>query len=988
MPVTPARVSARGGDGAPGAPEAAGPGLEAVPPGDVHGALGSSPRGLSPDAAGERRERYGANELPRAARAGPGRQALAQLTDLFAVVLLLASAITFLAYWLSEPRDAGRLQLAVAILCVVALNAVIGFTQEYSAERTAESLQAMVPHTCRVLRDGRRQEVRARDLVPGDVVTLEAGDAVPADCRLVEAHELSVNNAALTGESDPVRRDSAATAVPGPLTDARNCLFMGTDVVAGAGKAVVFATGAATEFGRIYRLTASASRQRTPLQLQVAAMARRVAGTALAIGALLFAVRLPGGDDTVEAFVFALGVMVALVPEGLPATLSVSLAIGVRRMARRNALVKRLLAVEALGSTTVILTDKTGTLTQAEMTVTRVWADGALHPVSGVGYAPEGEVADPAPRVRELLRVAALCCDAKLVPPGGDGGRDAPGNGGGPGGHLGNWRVLGDTTEGALLVAAAKAGIDPHTEEAASPRVAEHPFDPGRKLMSTVHRAPGGGFLVHAKGAPQELLARCTHLDRADGARPLTEESRAAVVAVNDELAAQGLRVLAVAVRRAEGPGGDRDAAESGLTLLGLTGMLDPPRAEVSEAVDACRRAGIRIVMATGDHPLTAEAVARRVGIVRGREPLVVTGKRLDTLDDAALDEVMAGGPELLLCRVSPEHKTRAVTALRRRGEVVAVTGDGANDAPALKHADIGVAMGASGTDVAREAAVMVLLDDSFASIATAVRLGRSVYQNIRRFLVYVFSSNIGELGPIVAATFTGFPLVPISAVQILAIDLGSDVLPALALGAEPPEADVMDRPPRARRERLFSMAVMRRILFLGGIQALGVTAVFFWHIHASGIPFADFTEEHPVYREAVTLVQAGIVLSQFFVGLAVRTDRQSLLRAGLFSNPWLLGAGGIGIALMACISYVPVLQELFNTAPLAAADWAVLTGLGALPLAADELRKAWLRRRRPESGERAAPGGGRTDGGGPAGHEPADDGPGPARVPGGDEDR
>ncbi|MBQ0984789.1 cation-transporting P-type ATPase [Streptomyces sp. F63] len=918
-----------------------------MPPEEVYDALGSSPRGLSPAAAEDRRARYGANELPRAARASVWRQALAQLTDLFAVVLIIASAITFLAYWLSEPRDLGRLQLAVAILCVVALNAVIGFTQEYSAERTAESLQAMVPRTCGVLRDGRRQELPAQDLVPGDVVVLEAGDAVPADCRLVEAHELSVNNASLTGESDPVRRDGDPMAVPGPLTDARNCVFMGTDAVAGAGKAVVFATGAATEFGRIYRLTASATRQKTPLQLQVAAMARRVAGTALAVGAVLFAVRLPGGDDTVEAFVFALGVMVALVPEGLPATLSVSLAIGVRRMARRNALVKRLLAVEALGSTTVVLTDKTGTLTQAEMTVTRVWAGGTLHAVTGVGYAPDGEVADPVPAVRELLRVAALCCDAKLLPPGG-GGDGGDGDGRGRGGRDGNWRVLGDTTEGALLVAAAKAGIDPPAEEAACPRLAEHPFDPGRKLMSTVHRAPGGGFLVHVKGAPQELLARCTHIDRAGGARPLTEEARAGVVAANDELAAQGLRVLAVAVRRAEGPGEDRDTAESGLTLLGLTGMLDPPRTEVSEAVDACRRAGIRIVMATGDHPLTAEAVARRVGIVRGREPVVVTGRRLDTLDDAALDELMAGAPELLLCRVSPEHKTRAVTALRRRGEVVAVTGDGANDAPALKHADIGVAMGASGTDVAREAAVMVLLDDSFASIAAAVRLGRSVYLNIRRFLVYVFSSNIGELGPIVAATFTGFPLVPISAVQILAIDLGSDVLPALALGAEPPESDVMDRPPRARRERLFSLEVMRRILFLGGIQALGVTAVFFWHIHASGIPFAEFTEDHPVYREAVTMVQAGIVLSQFFVGLAVRTDRQSLLRAGLFSNPWLLGAGAAGIALMACISYVPLLQGVFNTAPLAPADWAVLAGLGALPLAADELRKARLRRRRP----------------------------------------
>jgi magnesium-transporting ATPase (P-type) len=404
--------------------------------------------------------------------------------------------------------------------------------------------------------------------------------------------------------------------------------------------------------------------------------------------------------------------------------------------------------------------------------------------------------------------------------------------------------------------------------------------------------------------------------------------------------------VLAVARREVDGPRPVRDEAESGLTLLGLVGMLDPPRPEVTDAVAACRRAGIRIVMVTGDHPLTGEAVARRVGIVRRPDPVVVTGSRLDAMDDDALDALLAEPSELLLCRVSPEHKMRVVTAFQRRGEVVAVTGDGANDAPALKHADIGVAMGASGTDVAREAASMVLLDDSFASIATAVRLGRAVYQNIRKFLVYLFSHNIGELVPILAATFAGFPLVPISAVQILAIDLGSDVLPALAPGAEPPEPDVMDRPPRSRRERLFSAAVVGRILFLGGIQALCVTAVFFWHIGSSGIPFDDFTKDTPVYREAITMVQAGIVLSQFFNALAVRTDRQSILKVGLLSNPALLAAGGFGIALMAAISYVPLLQAVFNTAPLDAADWAVLAALGTLPLIADEARKWWLRRR------------------------------------------
>lgn len=895
---------------------------------DVFAALGTSRRGLTPGQARERLGRYGANELPHAQRRGVWRQVATQFTDLFAVVLLVASALTFLAYGLQQPRDPGTLQLAVAILGVVALNGAIGFAQEYSAERTAQALEAMVPHTCRVLRGGVRREVPARELVPGDVVVLEAGDAVSADCRVVEAHELAVNNASLTGESNAVAISADAVAA-GPALEARNCVLMGTDVVAGAGSAVVFATGAGTEFGHIHRLATAAPRQKTPLQREVAVMARRVAGAALAIGALMFVVRLPTGESLVPSFVFALGVMVALVPEGLPATLSVSLAIGVRRMARRRALIKRLLAVEALGSTTVVCTDKTGTLTQAEMTVTRVWSGGAVHPVTGVGYAPHGEVADAA-AVRELLRVAGLCCDARLMP--------SPG----PGEHR---KVLGDTTEGALLVVAAKAGLDLSALERAAPRVTEFPFDSDRKVMTTVHRA-GASYQACVKGAPAELLARCVDVEWEGRREPLTERNRASVVTTGDELASQGLRVLAVARREVAGPSPPREEAESGLTLLGLVGMLDPPRPEVTKAVAACRRAGIRIVMVTGDHPLTAEAVARRVGIVRRPDPVVVTGARLDSLDDAALDTLLAEPSELLLCRVSPEHKMRVVTAFQRRGDVVAVTGDGANDAPALKHADIGVAMGVSGTDVAREAASMVLLDDSFASIAAAVRLGRAVYRNIRKFLVYVFSSNIGELGPILVATFAGFPLVPISAVQILAIDLGSDVMPALALGAERPEPDVMDRRPRSRREPLFSAAVVGRILFLGGIQALCVCAVFFWHIRSSGIPFDDLTEDDPVYRKAVTLAQAGVVLSQFFISFAVRTDRQSLRSVGLLSNPALLAAGGFGIGLMAAISYLPPLQSVFGTAPLDATDWAVLVALGTLPLLADEARKAWLRGR------------------------------------------
>ncbi|HET8683360.1 MAG TPA: cation-transporting P-type ATPase, partial [Micromonosporaceae bacterium] len=496
-----------------------------------------------------------------------------------------------------------------------------------------------------------------------------------------------------------------------------------------------------------------------------------------------------------------------------------------------------------------------------------------------------------------------------------------------------------------LLVAARKAGIDVTAETAAASRVGEFPFDPTRKLMSTVH-ATDNGYAGYVKGAPGELLARCTQLVWDDLPVPLTDDLRARVAAAADEMAGTGLRVLAVAWRALPCPRPDQELAESDLTLLGLVGMLDPPRPEVTAAVRACRRAGIRIVMVSGDHPLTVEAVARRVGIVAGPAPTVVTGTQLSTMDDEAVDRLLATADPLLCCRVSPEHKMRVVAGLRRRGEVVAVTGDGANDAPALKHADIGVAMGASGTDVAREAAVMVLLDDSFASVAAAVRLGRSVYHNIRKFLVYLFSHNIGELVPILVATFVGFPLVPLLAVQVLAIDLGTDVLPALALGAEPPEPDVMDRPPRSRQERLLSAAVLRRFLFLGCIQAAGVSAVFFWHINSAGIPYAAFTPDNTVYREAITMVQAGIVVSQFFNALAARTDRQSILRVGLFSNLRLLAAGALSLTLMAAISYLPPLQAVFHTAPLRASDWAILALLGVLLLAAEEIRKWWLRHR------------------------------------------
>jgi magnesium-transporting ATPase (P-type) len=647
--------------GHPGRSAAEAGSLTSLSAGEALAALGSSRRGLGEDEVALRRSTSGRNVLPPPRRRPVAAELAAQLTNMFAVILVVAAALTFLTYVLSTPRDPANLELTFGILAVVVLNALIGFTQEHAAERTAEALQTMLPHTTRVLRAGQLTELNVSELVVGDLVVLEAGDAVPADSRVVEAHELSVDMAALTGESQPVGRTDQAVDVGTPPLDARNFVFMGTSVVRGTAKAVVFATGVMTELGRVYRLTAEQPPEPSPLQRQVTDMARRVAAIAVVAGALLFALRLLTGNAAVGSFVFALAVMVALVPEGLPATLSVSLAVGVRRMAAHHALVKRLTAVEALGSTTVICTDKTGTLTKAEMTTQQVFASGQVHRVTGVGYEPVGEVED-APSITDVLRAGALCSDARILPPsGGDG-----------------WRVLGDTTEGAIVVAAMKAGVDLDAESARTPRVGVFPFDPERKLMSTLHQT-GDGAVAHVKGSPQAVLARCTSAVWGGRTVPLDADLRQQIDEANDAMAGDGLRVLAVADKALGGPQPTQDDAESGLTFLGLVGMADPPRPEVSAAVEACHRAGIAIIMVTGDYGLTAETVARRVGIIGAGPARVVTGSELDVMDDGALSATLGGGEQLIFARVRPEHKMRIVSVLEGRGEVVAVTGDGVN---------------------------------------------------------------------------------------------------------------------------------------------------------------------------------------------------------------------------------------------------------------------------------------------------------------------
>ncbi len=888
--------------------------------------LGSGAAGLGEAEAAGRLARFGRNRLPAPAPEPVWREFLRQLGNMFAVMLVVGAGLAFAIWWLSVPRDAGNFDLGVGILAVVVINAAIGFAQEHAAERTATALQGLVPVRARVVREGRLREIAAEEVVPGDLVSLEAGDYVPADCRVVEAFALQAEMSALTGESAPLPRTALPSESRSPL-DAEDLLFMGTSIVAGSAKAAVYSTGLSTEFGRIFSLAARVEPEASPLQRQVDKMARRVAVVAIAAGILLYLFRTATGHDAALSFVFALGVMVALVPEGMPATLSVSLALAVRRMAHKMALIKRLPAVQSLGSTTVICTDKTGTLTTAEMTVVQVLVDGNAYAVSGAGFGREGSV-EGGEVAAAVLRAASLASTARL----------------GPSGSPERWSVVGDPTEGAILIAAAKAGLAVEAMEAEAPRVANFPFDPSSMLMSVV-RAERGGFVSYVKGSSEAVLANCISRRKADGAlEPLDQAGRDACLAATRELASQALRVLAVGERPlSEVP--EREGAESSLTLLGLVAMADPPREDVESSVRACQGAGIRVLMVTGDHAMTALAVARQVGIIDGDQERVVTGDELEALSDQDLQELLAPPARPVFARVRPQHKLRIVTELEAMGEVVAVTGDGANDAPALKRASVGVAMGRGGTDVARAAAEMVLLDDSFSSIASAVEQGRAVYENIRRFVVYVFTSNVAELVPIVVGALVGFPLVPITALQVLAVDLGSDVLPALALGWEPAEPGTMSRPPRPPTESLFSWALVRRIVFLGGIEAAGAVLIFFWRIHASPLSWSQIDTHTLAYRQAITLTQAAIVFGQLFAAMSVRTERESLFALGAFSNRPLVGAQLVAVAMIATISYLPAAQRVFGTAGLSATDWAVLAALGFALLLLDEARK-WLRRR------------------------------------------
>jgi Ca2+-transporting ATPase len=866
--------------------------------------LKSSATGLSAAEAARRLDEYGPNEVQSAGRVSAMAILLEQFKNVLIIILLLATALSaFLGHGVE----------AIAITVIVLFAVVLGFVQEYRAERAIEALREMAAPAATVIRDGREQRVPARDLVPGDVIMLATGDKVPADARLVEVVNLQTVEAPLTGESAPVEKHSKPLEEDLPAGDRKNMGFAGTAVTYGRGRALVVATGMATEFGKIARMLQEVETMKTPLQENLDRIGKSLARAAFAVVIVIVILGLFRGQPFIEMLIFGVALAVAVVPEALPAVVTISLALGVKRMVRRNALVRRLPAVETLGSTSVICSDKTGTLTKDEMTARRLFAGGHTIEVSGTGYEPRGTFSMNGSGVQgsealsTLLRAAVLASDARLEL------KDSSDK----------WEIKGDPTEGALIVAAAKAGLDKTKLDSQFSRVSEIPFTAETKRMTTLHET-SNGLVAYAKGAPEVIVQSCLRLWTDKGEEPLDDARREQVLELARDMAGDALRVLAVAQK----PHAVLKDAERDMTLLGLVGMIDPPRPEARDAVRECEEAGIKVIMITGDHPLTAQAVARELGLSKAGR--VVTGNELEAMDDSQLEREV--GSIEVCARVSPAHKLRVVTALQNRGQVVAMTGDGVNDAPALKKADIGIAMGITGTDVSKEAAAMTLTDDNFASIVAAVEEGRGIFSNIKKYLMYLLSSNIGEIGLMAGATLFGLPL-PLTAVQILYVNLATDGLPALALAVDPPERGLMRRPPRDPRTGIFTRPVIM-LMLVGGIWSAVVNlSLFVWALN-SGRSIA----------EAMTMTFVSLVLIQFFKAYNFRSDRLSVLNQP-FANKWLNLAIVWELIMLGLIVYVPILETTFGTYGLPLRDWLIIIAAALTVSPVLELTK-WAERR------------------------------------------
>jgi len=886
---------------------------------EVIESLSSSVQGLSKEEAERRLGQFGPNELAEKEKTRPWMLFLEQFKDFLIIILLVAAAVSGVLTITGK----GDIWDPILIVIIILFAACLGFFQEYRSERALEALKQMAAPTATVVRNGQEEEIPARDLVPGDIILLQTGDRIPADCRLIEAVNLKIDEAPLTGESTAVGKKTEAIPGDVPVGDRKNMAYAGTTVVYGRGKAIVTSTGMATEFGKIAGMLQEVKPPPTPLQISLDRIGKILGIACLIICAVVAGVGILVGmfDHILDAFIWGVSLAVAAVPEALPAVTTICLALGVQRMVKRHALLRRLPAVETLGCTTFICSDKTGTLTQNEMTVRKVYVNDQTIEVSGVGYEPSGSFyrngaplnPQDDPHLRSLLTAAMLCNDSHLI------------------NADGVWQVKGDPTEGALVVAAAKAGI--RAQELVTPRIAEVPFTSERKRMTTVHDTPQG-IVAYSKGAPEIILDSCTRI-YADGVeRGLTEQDKARILQVNQEMAAGALRVLGVAYKSLPNKelGNEvEEKVEKGMVWLGLVGMIDPPREEVKQAVALCKQAGIKSVMITGDHKLTAEAIAKELDMLAEGD-IALSGKELDELTPEELNNLVEGIK--VYARVSPAHKMRIVEALQTKGHIVAMTGDGVNDAPALRKADIGVAMGITGTDVSKEAAAMVLTDDNFASIVAAAEEGRSIFANIRKYLLYLLSCNIGEvllmLIAFVIGTITGlYKVVPLVALQILVVNLVTDGLPALALAVEPGEPGIMQRPPRDPKKSIFDRIMVTYLLGIGFWTMLASLGVFLWAIYSGRSPV-----------EAQCLCFVTLVGIELFNCFNCRSERISIFGMSPLSNKWLLAAVASSWAITVAIVYVPFLQEPFHTYSMGLRDWGIVLLAGVSVLIPVEIHK------------------------------------------------
>ena len=899
-----------------------------------------SEKGLTDDEAKKRFEIYGPNKIIEKRKRPLIFRFLDNFIHLLALILWLAAALCFI------PR-VNMPQLGYAIILVIIINAIFSFLQEFRAEKALEALKKMLPSYSNVLRNGEIKKVLSEELVPGDILVLEEGDNISADARLIEAYDVRTNNSVLTGESDPQKKVTIPILNENidPLR-LQNVVYMGTNISYGTGKAIVFATGMNTQFGKIANLTLTVKETLSPLQKEINKVSQVLAYIAVGIGTLFFIMSLTVVKlGFLAAFIFAIGCIVAFVPEGLLPTVTLSLALGVQRMAKRNAIIKKLSSVETLGCTTVICTDKTGTLTQNEMTVKEVWADSKNYEVSGVGYEPSGDLlsngkklssADYSKTITTFAKAMSYCNNARLF----------------LNDYSNQWEIKGDPTEAALLVTAKKAKFDYEKNIQNEPRIFLLPFDSRRKRMSSIN-STGNGLYAFVKGAPKEMLSICKNIEIDGKVQELTPGLREKILEQNDDYAKRALRVLAMAYKDLNKFKGEYNIenVENELTFLGLAAMMDPPRPEVETAIAQCYRSGIKIIMITGDYGLTAEAIARKIGIVRD-DARIYLGTEIEEMGDDKLCKILKQ-ENIIFARVSPEHKMRIAEALKKNGHIVAMTGDGVNDAPALKTADIGIAMGISGTDVAKEAADMILTDDNFASIVNAIEEGRAVYDNIRRFITYILASNIPEAVPFITMVLFKIPL-PLTVMQILAIDLGTDMLPALALGTEPPEPGTMNRPPRPRNERLLSAKILAKAyLFLGPIEgAAGLVGYFFMYFtHGFNLTGLQNIGTNPsiyvndvLYRQATTMSLASIVMTQIGNGFTCRTNVESVFKIGFFKNKMLLWGILTELTIITALIYVPVLANVFGLHPIEVKYWLLLVSFIPSVFIADEIRKLIIR--------------------------------------------